>query len=282
MWGARGRAGPAVTLRQCRNGGTWGDQDEEGKGCRNEEEQGWRGEGLGGVGIRDIGCRDEERQGERVVGIRSSSDRAGLPSERRCGRCGGAGRWQQRPSAGPRCGGGAAGGVPEGRGGSAGIPATLVPPSSPPGLQRRVEEMPLVQPSRGHAHGSSPDTDTGGSGCAGCPFPQSSMAGNSRLRWRRALPGIFVGAGAVNSIFFSPCSLCRVPVSPPPSLLLFSGVPGLFASPPLCSTLMEPCRGDTGSQRQQLPGTALPLMRVGTALAVWASTRLSPGLWCHQ
>lgn len=158
--------------------------------------------GWGGVGIRDIGCRDEERQGERVVGIRSSSDRAGLPSERRCGRCGGAGRWQQRPSAGPRCGGGAAGGVPEGRGGSAGIPATLAPPSSPPGLQRRVEEMPLVQPSRGHAHGSSPDTDTGGSGCAGCPFPQSSMAGNSRLRWRRALPGIFVGAGAVNSIFF--------------------------------------------------------------------------------
>lgn len=174
-----------------------------------------------------MGCRDEERQGERVVGMWGSDPvrrEPGLPTESRHGRSGGAGRWQQRPSAGPGAGA-VPGGVPEGRGGRGlrGHPSALPPVLRPHPLRGCGAVLQgscggqrscpwLSVPGGMHMDGVPTRTRVGPavpSSRAPAPSRSSSMAGNSRLRWRRALPEILVRAGAVNSIFFSPGSHCR-------------------------------------------------------------------------
>lgn len=116
--------------------------------------------------------------------------------------------------------------------GSAGIPAALPPslrplPLLPAGL-RGQRGCPSFSLPGGMHMGGVPTRPRVGPALLGSRAPDpsrsSSMAGNSRLRWRRAFPEILVRAGAVNSIFLSLQSLPVSPVSPPPSLLLLSGV----------------------------------------------------------
>lgn len=142
----------------------------------------WRG-----VEIRDIGmmrCRDEARQGERVAATWGSDPLRrdpGLLTESRYGRCGGAGRWQQRPSAGRGAGAVPAGVSPRDGGAPRASPLLCGPRSAlmPSGAAGPCSRAPAE--GRGAAPASafpgwSLDTDTGGSGCDGlsgaCPFPQ--------------------------------------------------------------------------------------------------------------
>lgn len=197
-------------------------------------------------------------------------------------RSGRAGRWQQRG----RGAGAVPRGCPRGTGGAEGsgaspLSAALAPPSSPPGPCSRApaegtgdrgQGLPLVPPSRGDAHGWSPDTDTGGS-WAPASSRSSSTAGNSRLRWRRALPEMLVRDGAVNSIFLSVKSLPG-PVSPPPSLLIFFRCSRIVRSP---TPLPHP--GGTQGASESSAGGTLTLTRVWPRVA---PTGPSPGLRWHR
>lgn len=100
--------------------GTKRGRDIGAKGHRDEEGQGCQGKGMercGDAGMyegRDVGmqgCRDKGMQGRKGAGMEGcgdmeGSDQALTDPSPGCSRpCGGAGRWQQRPSAGPGRGG---------------------------------------------------------------------------------------------------------------------------------------------------------------------------------
>lgn len=248
---------------------------------KNGGVKGWRG-----VEIRDRGmmrCRDGERQGEGVVAMWGSDPvrrDPRLPTDSRYGRCGGAGRWQQRPSAGR-----AAGAVPAGaspRDGEApraspllcGPRSALIPSGAAGrarGLRWRAEGLPLVQPSRGDAHGWSTDTDTGGSGCAelsgACPFPQLLHG------WE--FPAALAPRPSRNTC---PSRGCKQRFSFLAVTAGFSESPALSVASFRCSwivhfptPLLHPDGAPRGGHRE--PATAAPaaplgLMRVGTDLAM--------------
>lgn len=107
-----------------------------------------------------------------------------------------------------------------------------------------------------------------GSSWAPAPSRSSSVAGYTRLRWRRALPSPSWGykqhfsllattAGSCESPALSVASFrCSWIVHFPAPLLHPDGGPP--PQPP----------GDTGNQREQPPGAPLTLLRVGTGLAM--------------
>lgn len=159
---------------------------------------------------------------------------------------------------GPRCGGGAGGGVPEGRGGRGlrGIPAALRPPLRPHPLQgsgqRGCSSFSLT--------GWSPDTDTGGSGSAGlsgaCPFPQllrgwEFPAALAPSPSRNTCPSR--GCKQHFSLLAVTAGFCESPALSVDSFRCS----GLFTFQSLCCTLTEPRRGDTEPRRGDTePATA--------------------------
>lgn len=155
------------------------------------------------------------------------------------------------------------GGVPEGRGGRGlrGHPSALPPVLRPHPLRGCGAVLQgscggqrscpwLGVPGGMHMDGVPTRARVGPavpSSRAPAPSRSSSMAGNSRLRWRRALPEILVRAGAVNSIFSLLAVTAGPCESPALSVSSFRCSWIVHFPTPLHPALTEPPEGSLGA-----------------------------------